>query len=86
MEKIKNYIDQNKDRFIAELMDILRIPSVSADSKYKADVLKAAEFIKKSFFFTAPVIFNSLPSTAKDCKSLDTFKNSIKVFVSKCDI
>ena len=48
MEKIKNYIDQNKDRFIAELMDILRIPSVSADSKYKADVLRTAEFVKKS--------------------------------------
>ena len=48
MEKIKNYIDQNKDRFIAELMDMLRIPSVSADSKYKADVLRTAEFVKKS--------------------------------------
>lgn len=48
MEKIKNYIDQNKDRFIAELMEMLRIPSVSADSKYKADVLRTAEFVKKS--------------------------------------
>ena len=48
MEKITNYIDQNKDRFIAELMEMLRIPSVSADSKFKADVIKTAEFVKNS--------------------------------------
>ncbi|MBK9638928.1 MAG: dipeptidase [Bacteroidetes bacterium] len=48
MNTIQDYINQNKDRFISELMDLLRIPSVSADSKYKADVVRAAEFIKKS--------------------------------------
>lgn len=48
MNTIQDYINQNKDRFIAELMDLLRIPSVSADSKYKGDVARAAEFIKKS--------------------------------------
>jgi acetylornithine deacetylase/succinyl-diaminopimelate desuccinylase-like protein len=46
---IKQYISSNKDRFIAELFDWLRIPSVSADSKYKGDVRKAAEFLKKKF-------------------------------------
>jgi acetylornithine deacetylase/succinyl-diaminopimelate desuccinylase-like protein len=48
MNTIQDYINQNKDRFISELMDLLRIPSVSADSKYKADVVRASEFIKKS--------------------------------------
>lgn len=48
MNTIQDYINQNKDRFISELMDLLRIPSVSADSKYKGDVARAAEFIKKS--------------------------------------
>lgn len=48
MENIKSYIDQNKDRFISELMDLLRIPSVSADSKYKSDVARTAEFVKNS--------------------------------------
>ncbi|MCE3227583.1 MAG: peptidase dimerization domain protein [Bacteroidetes bacterium] len=43
---IKSYIDQNKDRVLNELLDLLRIPSVSADSKYKQDVLKTAEAIK----------------------------------------
>ncbi|MFL5754192.1 MAG: dipeptidase, partial [Bacteroidia bacterium] len=36
----------NKDRFLAELMDLLRIPSISADPKYKEDVLKMADAIK----------------------------------------
>jgi acetylornithine deacetylase/succinyl-diaminopimelate desuccinylase-like protein len=48
MEKVQEYIATNKDRFLSELMELLRIPSVSADSKYKGDVQKAAEFIKNS--------------------------------------
>ncbi|MDQ3051167.1 MAG: dipeptidase [Bacteroidota bacterium] len=48
MEKVQEYIAGNKDRFLNELFELLRIPSVSADSKYKGDVQKAAEFISKS--------------------------------------
>ncbi|WP_133274141.1 dipeptidase [Hymenobacter radiodurans] len=40
------YLDQNKDRFLSELLDWLRIPSVSADPKFQGDVLKAADFLK----------------------------------------
>jgi acetylornithine deacetylase/succinyl-diaminopimelate desuccinylase-like protein len=43
---IKEYISKNKDRFLSELFDWLRIPSISADSKYKSDIRKAAEFLK----------------------------------------
>lgn len=42
---IKEYIDKNKDRFLSELFDLLRIPSVSADSKHAGDVRKAAEYL-----------------------------------------
>jgi len=42
---MQQYIQQHKDRFLSELIELLRIPSVSADSKYKADVRLAAEFI-----------------------------------------
>jgi acetylornithine deacetylase/succinyl-diaminopimelate desuccinylase-like protein len=42
----KEYITQNKDRFLNELFELLRIPSVSADPKYKNDVLKTAEAVK----------------------------------------
>lgn len=41
-----NYIEEHKERFLEELIDLLKIPSISADSKYKAEVVKAAEFIK----------------------------------------
>lgn len=47
MKDIKNYVDSNKDRFIQELFELLRIPSVSADPKYKQDVLRCAEEVKK---------------------------------------
>src|SRR3954465_12074076 len=43
---IKEYIESNKDRFLQELYDLLRIPSVSADSRHKGDVRKAAEYVK----------------------------------------
>ncbi len=46
MQHITTYIDANKQRFLDELFELLRFPSVSADPKYKADVLKTAEFIK----------------------------------------
>ncbi|PRY07873.1 acetylornithine deacetylase/succinyl-diaminopimelate desuccinylase-like protein [Pontibacter ummariensis] len=44
---MNNYINENKDRFLEELLDMLRIPSVSADPKFKADVLRTAEFVKQ---------------------------------------
>jgi acetylornithine deacetylase/succinyl-diaminopimelate desuccinylase-like protein len=47
MQVWKDYIEQNKDRFLNELLDLLRIPSVSADSKYKEDVAKCAEAVKQ---------------------------------------
>jgi acetylornithine deacetylase/succinyl-diaminopimelate desuccinylase-like protein len=40
----EEYIEQNKDRFLEELFDLLRIPSISADSAYKGDVRKCAEY------------------------------------------
>ena len=41
-----NYLNSNKQNFLNELFELLRIPSVSADSKYKDDILRAAEYIK----------------------------------------
>ena len=48
MKEINSYIDQNKDRFLNELLDLLKLPSISADSAYKNDVLKTAEFTAES--------------------------------------
>ena len=46
MASVDEHIEQNKDRFLNELLDLLRIPSVSADPKYKTDVAKCAEAVK----------------------------------------
>ena len=42
----QEYINENKDRFLNELFEFIKIPSVSADMKFKDDVLKAASFLE----------------------------------------
>ena len=44
----KDYQEKNKDRFLNEMLDLLRIPSVSAKSEHKHDMQKCAEAVKKS--------------------------------------
>ena len=44
MDKIKQYIEDNKDRFIQELFELIRIPSISAEEKHKQDMWKVQEF------------------------------------------
>jgi acetylornithine deacetylase/succinyl-diaminopimelate desuccinylase-like protein len=46
MQAWKDYQSQNKERFLDELLELLRIPSVSADSKYKGDVARCADAVK----------------------------------------
>ncbi|MFB0937395.1 MAG: dipeptidase [Urechidicola sp.] len=48
MKDVKSYINQHKNRFLDELIELLKIPSVSADKAYKNDVLKTAEVVKLS--------------------------------------
>ena len=45
MQNIKQYVGENKQRFLDELFELLRFPSVSADPKYKGDMLKTAEYV-----------------------------------------
>ncbi len=46
MNAWKEYQDQHKDRFLNELLDLLRIPSVSAKSENKEDMMICAESVK----------------------------------------
>ncbi len=41
----QTYLDENQDRFLAELTDFLTIPSISALPEHKEDVQKAAEWV-----------------------------------------
>ncbi|HMN04790.1 MAG TPA: dipeptidase [Flavobacteriales bacterium] len=47
MTSVDKHIEAHKDRFLDELLDLLRIPSVSADLKYKGDVARCADAVKQ---------------------------------------
>jgi len=48
MKSAKPYIEEHKQRFLDELIELLKIPSISADPAYKNDVIRTSEAIKTS--------------------------------------
>ncbi|MGJ8735839.1 dipeptidase [Zobellia laminariae] len=46
MQNVQDYISKNKERFLDELIQLLRIPSVSADSAFSQDVIDTSEAVK----------------------------------------
>ncbi|HEV8080491.1 MAG TPA: dipeptidase [Chitinophagaceae bacterium] len=47
MQTWKDYQEKNKDRFLEELLELLRIPSISAKTENKEDMIKCAEAVKQ---------------------------------------
>jgi len=47
MENIRQYIEENKQRFLDELFELIRIPSISSKAEHKDDMIKTAEAIKE---------------------------------------
>lgn len=43
MKDVKQYIETNKDRFLEELFELIRIPSISSESSHKEDMVRCAE-------------------------------------------
>ncbi|HSN09962.1 MAG TPA: M20/M25/M40 family metallo-hydrolase, partial [Hanamia sp.] len=48
MEEWKEFQEKNKDRFLNEMMELLRIPSVSAKKEHRENMAKCAEAVRKS--------------------------------------
>ncbi len=48
MQSSKEYVEQHKNRFLDELVELLKIPSVSADSAFSQDVINTSELVKKA--------------------------------------
>src|SRR5687767_15283463 len=47
MNAWKEYLDNNKEKFLNELLELLRIPSISARTENKQDMVKCAEAVKQ---------------------------------------
>lgn len=47
MEQLENYLQQHEQRFLDELFDLIRIPSISTLEEHKPDMVRAAEYWKK---------------------------------------
>ena len=45
MDAINQYVAENKDKFISELIEFLKIPSISADSNFDQEVDRASEWL-----------------------------------------
>ena len=57
MDKVKSYIEANKERFISELFDLLRIPSISAQSEHKPDMTGQELLVLPVPFDVEPLTF-----------------------------
>ena len=45
LKKALDYANQNRERFLNNLIDVLKIPSISTDAEFKNDVQGAAEWM-----------------------------------------
>jgi len=77
MEKIKAYVDENRQRFLDELFELIRIPSISAKAENKGDMYKAAELISQHLIDAGAsvlLIQNGLGTEELVAKELNTTK------------
>lgn len=84
MKVWKDYQEKNKERFLNELFDLLRIPSISADSAHKQDMLTCAEAIKKGFLEAGAGSVTIYPTDGHPIvyaeKSVDPTKPTVLVY------
>ena len=46
LESVQQYLQSHQQEAVEQLQELLRIPSISADSRHRADVHRAAEFVR----------------------------------------
>ncbi|MFT3827001.1 MAG: dipeptidase [Chitinophagaceae bacterium] len=84
MQTWKDYQEKNKDRFLEELLDLLRIPSVSASSDHKEDMKKCAEAVKQRFLEAGAATATVYPTDGHPVvyaeKIVDPFKPTVLVY------
>jgi len=61
MEDLKQYIEDNKERFLSELFELIRIPSISSIEDHKPDMYRAAEMWKQLLLDAgADIVINNI--------------------------
>ena len=60
---MKQYIEQNRERFFEELFSILRIPSISAKQENKPDMVRCAERLKELLLEAGADIAQVMPTS-----------------------
>ena len=84
MEDIKKYIEDNKQRFLGELFELLRIPSISSENEHKDDMKKMAEALKQKLLDAGADKAEVLPTDGNPVvygeKSVDKNKPTVLVY------
>src|SRR5690606_19638930 len=84
MQAWKDYQKKNKERFLEEMLDLLRIPSISAKTEHKEDMLKCAEAVKKSLIDAGCDIAEVIPTEGHPVvygeKIIDPSKPTVLVY------
>lgn len=62
MEKVQAYIVENKERFLDELFEVLRIPSISAQSSHSEDMVRCAEHLAKALATAGADVTEVIPT------------------------
>ncbi len=84
MEKVKQYIEANKDRFLEELFELIRIPSISSIQDHKPDMVKTAEALKAALLAAGCDKAEVMPSDGNPVvfaeKLIDSAKPTVLVY------
>jgi len=84
MENIRIYIDTNRERFLDELFELIRIPSISTLAEHKDDMLRAAEYYKQSLWQAGADKAEVIPTAGNPVvyaeKIVDTSKPTILIY------
>ena len=84
MEHVNKYIEENKDRFLEELFDLIRIPSISSKTEHKEDMVKTAEEWKKIILSAGADKAEVMPSAGNPVvygeKFIDASKPTVLVY------
>ena len=84
MNRINDYIEQNKERFLDELFQLLRIPSISAQSSHKQDMVTCAQWLRDALLASGADRAEVMPTEGNPVvyaeKIIDASKPTVLVY------